>query len=60
MQDETNTAISASTAMQEACRTLYAQLATVDILAKQVQELRHSVEQLETRLNAKLQPGHSA
>ena len=60
MQDETSTAIAASAAMQEACKNLYTQLARVDVLAKQVQELRHSVEQLEMQLNAKLQTGHHA
>ena len=44
----------ASTEMQDACVQLYDKLAGLEALAKQVKELRHNVERLETQLNAKL------
>lgn len=40
--------------MQEACMKLYEELATVDVLKKQVQHLRSKVEQLEVQITAKL------
>ena len=47
-------AMQASTEMQDACIQLYDKLAGLDALAKQVKELRHSVERLEIQLNTKL------
>jgi len=40
--------------MQQSCIRLYDELAAVEVLAKQVHELRKKVEQLESQVSAKL------
>ena len=41
--------------MQHACTKLYQELAAVDTLAKQVHDLRQSVDKLEANVTVKLQ-----
>ena len=47
--------MTASAEMHGACTKLYLELAAVDTLAKQVQDLRQSVDKLEANVTAKLQ-----